>query len=392
MQTIEIHIDYKELEERKQRCDMQRSFQKPDRVPVVPLVDTWYWLRHTGVTYEEYFSSPQAMLETQLKGMKWFYENVKSDHHQIAITPAFCYVAEAETFGCEVEYRKNDIPWVKKHCINNEEDLDRLEKVDVVHAGAHGREVKFREGMMKIAGNYKIRFADGKEMGIEDKIKLGLYNYSYSYGNPGIGVAGGTIGVMLNANDIRGMENIMMDMLMQPEFAHRLLSILTDKIIEWVAYTKQVCGDNGEGVFIGDDGAANLSPELYETFLLPYQKKIQAHFGGYTTFHGDALAHHVFPYLANELKINDFSGFSYLDDPELVGKYFGGKTVLCGNVDPMSMESGTPESVMALAKKAIENYAGYGGFFLKDGDNITPNTPLENVNALYEAAVKYGRY
>ncbi|MEI6101874.1 MAG: uroporphyrinogen decarboxylase family protein, partial [Eubacteriales bacterium] len=323
---------------------------------------------------------------------KWAYENVKSDHHQFFITPLFAYVSEAETFGCEVEYRKNDIPWVKGHCINTHDDLDKLEKLDFIHSGAHGREVRYREDMLKIAGNYKIRFNDGKEIGIQDKIKLGLYNYSYSYGNPGVGVAGATIGTMLNANDIRGLENIMMDMLDDPEFAHRLLSIITDKIIAWVTYTKEVCGEPKEGVFIGDDGAANLSPALYEEFLLPYQKKIQAAFGGYTSFHGDAKAHHIFPYLANELKINDFSGFSYLDDAELVKEYFCGKTVLCGNVNPMAMETGDPESVMQMAKIAIENYAPYSGYFLKDGDNITPKTPLENVNALYEAAVKYGKY
>ncbi len=392
MNIIEIGIDYAEILDRKARCDMQRKFQKPDRVPVLPLVDTWYWLPQTGYTYEKYFSSGQNMMEAQLQGLKWFYENVKSDHHRFPITPLFAYVSEAETFGCEVEYRKNDIPWVKSHCINNDDDLDRLEKLDFIHTGAHGREVKYREDMLKIAGNYKIRFKDGHEMGIKDNIKLGLYNYSYSYGNPGVGVAGATIGTMLNANDIRGMENIMVDMLDAPEFAHRLLSIITDKIISWIEYTKEVCGEPKEGVFIGDDGAANLSPATYEEFLLPYQKRIKEHFGGYTSFHGDAKAHHIFPYLANELKIDDFSGFSYLDDPELVREYFCGKTVLCGNVDPMAMESGTPQSVMELAKTAIDNYASYSGFFLKDGDNITPKTPLENVNALYEAAVKYGKY
>ena len=81
--VIEIGIDYKELEDRKRRCEMQRTFQKPDRVPVTPLVDTWYWLPRIGITYEEYFSSAKSMLECQLLGHKWFFENIKSDHYRI---------------------------------------------------------------------------------------------------------------------------------------------------------------------------------------------------------------------------------------------------------------------------------------------------------------------
>ena len=392
MQTIEINIDWMEIEDRKLRCEMQRSFRKPDRVPVTPLVDTWYWLPKIGKTYKEYFSSAKSMLESQLLGLKWLYENVKFDHYQFLISPVFNYVSEADTFGCEVEYRDNDIPWVKKHCIQNEDDLVKLENIDAVHTGLHGKEVMFREEMLKIAGNYKIRFKDGVEIGIEDRIKLGLYNYSYASGIPGIGVAGGTIGTMLNANDIRGMENVLIDIYENPQFIHKILEVITDKIIQWVEYTKQVCGDPKEGVFLGDDGAANLSPELYEEFLLPHHKRLQAHFGGYTSFHADAKGHHLFPFLINELKINDFSGFSYLDDKKLTADTFGGKTVLCGNINPMHLETGTKESIMEECREAIEHFAPYSGFFLLDGNNITPKTPLENINAMYEASVKYGRY
>ena len=125
---------------------------------------------------------------------------------------------------------------------------------------------------------------------------------------------------------------------------------------------------------------------------MPCHKRIQAHFGGYTTFHADAKGHHLFPFLMNELKINDFSGFSYLDDKKLTAETFGGKAVLCGNINPMKLEAGTKEDVMEECRDAIEHFAPYSGFFLKDGDNITPKTSLENINAMYEAAVKYGKY
>jgi uroporphyrinogen-III decarboxylase len=392
MHTVAIGISFKELEERRKRCEMARRFEKPDRVPVTPLVDTWYWLPRIGKSYEEYFSSAKSMLECQLAGQKWHLENVKSDHYQIRIHPVYCYVSEAATFGCEVEFRKDNIPWVKSHWIENDDDLAKLEKMDPIHGGLHGRELALREEMLSIAGNYKIRFTDGVEMGIEDKIGISYGNFSYASGISGIGVAGRTIGVMLMANDLRGAEGMMTDLILRPDYAARLLSIITDKIIQWVAYTKELLGEPREGVFVGDDGAANLSPELYRTFLLPLQKRMKAHFGGYTTFHADAKADHILPIVAEELGIDDFSGFGFADDRELVARLFGGKVVLSGNINPMNLESGTRETIMEECRNALEHFAPLGGFFLKDGDNIPPATPLENINLLHEAAVRYGRY
>ncbi len=392
MTVIDIDVPFAELEERRKRCEMQRTFRTPDRVPVTPLLDTWYWLPRIGKSYQEYFSSAKAMLECQLLGHKWLLENVKSDHYRIMVHPVYAYVSEAQTFGCDVEFRKDDIPWVKGHWIENEDDLRKLEDRDPVSGGLHGKELKLREQMLKIAGGYKIRFSDGVETGVADKIGISYGNFSYASGIPGIGVAGRTIGVMLVANDLRGAENMMTDLLVNPPFAARLLSIITDKIIRWVEYTKELMGEPKEGVFVGDDGAANLSPELYRTFLLPLQQKIKARFGGYTTFHADARADHILPIVANELGIDDFSGFGYGDDRDLVARLFGGKTVLSGNINPMNLESGTRETILEECRNALEHFKGLGGFFLKDGDNIPPKTPLENINCLFEAAVKYGRY
>lgn len=389
---IEISISSKELKERKKRCEMQRNFKKPDRVPVVPLIDTWYWLPKIGKTYKEYFRSAKNMLECQLLGHKWFFENIKSDHYRIMINPVFAYISEAGTFGAEVEFRENDIPWVKKHPIQGEDDLEKLAGIDPIYSGFHGKELKLREEMLKIAGDYKIRFSDGVEIGIEDKIGINYNNFSYTSGIFGIGVAGRTIGAMLLANDLRGPSNMYMDVLSNPEFAKRLLEIATNKIIKWVEFTKEIMSEPKEGVFVGDDGAAQLSPDLYRKFLLPCQKKIKEYFGGYASLHADAKADHILEIFANELGIDDFSGFSYLDNKELVAKLFGGKTVLCGNINPMNIESGTKESIMKECREALEYFAPYSGFFLKDGDNIPPNAPIENINYLYEAVVKYGNY
>jgi hypothetical protein len=79
-------------------------------------------------------------------------------------------------------------------------------------------------------------------------------------------------------------------------------------------------------------------------------------------------------------------------DRNLVAPLFGGKAVLSGNINPMNIESGNGESIMQECRDALEYFALPGGFFLEDGDNIPPIAPVESINCLHEAAVKYGRY
>jgi uroporphyrinogen-III decarboxylase len=40
----------------------------------------------------------------------------------------------------------------------------------------------------------------------------------------------------------------------------------------------------------------------------------------------------------------------------------------------------------------IEKLAQKKGLIIQDGSNIPPGTPLENINAMMEAAEMYGRY
>ncbi|MBC8387981.1 MAG: hypothetical protein H8E13_08030 [Actinobacteria bacterium] len=389
---IEINISSKELEDRKMRCEMQKRFEKPDRVPVVPCIDIWYWLPKIGKTAKEYFSSARAMLECQLLGQKWILENIKSDLYNIMIHPVYAYVSEAGTFGAVIEFRDNDIPWVKSHPIKNEDDLEKLEKIDPIYSGLHGKELKLREEMLKIARDYKIRFSDRVEIGIGDRIGIDYNNFSYTSGMIGIGVAGRTLGPMIVSNDLRGATNMYTDVLANPEFAKKLLSIITDKIIKWVEFTKELMNEPKDGVFIGDDGVANLSPRVYREIVLPFHKKIKDYFGGFTTFHTCGKADHLFDIITNELVIDNFDGIGYQNNRNLVEKIFGGKVVLSGNIEPANLDKGTKKTIMAECKNAIEHFAPYSGYFLKGGDDPPPTAPVENVNYMYEASLKYGRY
>ena len=58
-----------------------------------------------------------------------------------------------------------------------------------------------------------------------------------------------------------------------------------------------------------------------------------------------------------------------------------------GGISPVTIHDGTPEDVKRETRAAIETFAPHGGYIVMDGNNIAPDSPLENINAMHEAAV-----
>jgi uroporphyrinogen decarboxylase len=70
----------------------------------------------------------------------------------------------------------------------------------------------------------------------------------------------------------------------------------------------------------------------------------------------------------------------------------GGRVVLLGNVNPMLIHSGTPEQVREATHRVIKVLAPHKGLIVQDGNNIPPGSPIDNINAMMDAAETHGRY
>jgi uroporphyrinogen decarboxylase len=101
---------------------------------------------------------------------------------------------------------------------------------------------------------------------------------------------------------------------------------------------------------------------------------------------------HLLEIFADDLQIHELQGFGYQVNLDRIADVMGGRVVLIGNVNPMLIHNGTPDEVREACRQVIEKLAPYRGFILQDGNNIPPDTPLENINAMMEAAELYGRY
>ena len=72
---------------------------------------------------------------------------------------------------------------------------------------------------------------------------------------------------------------------------------------------------------------------------------------------------------------------------------FGRKLCLMGNLHTTDvMLRGSPQTVEAAARQAIDDAGDVGGFILSTGDQCGRDTPDENLRAMVEVARTYGEY
>jgi len=380
--VIEIGVPIEEIEARRSRVEAVRRFEAPDRVPVIPALAHRFLIPMVGTRFRDYYADPETMLRTQIQAQKWVMENVRTDAYSI-IGPwvgawtDFQNSFEAGSLGVEIVFPENDIPWVGPGWVNTETDLRRLEAMDFVHSGINARQIEYRKAMINIAEKYPVRFKGGPVF--------------YPGANPFLThTADGPFGV---AGDLIGKTEIFIAVAEHPAFARELMRIVTAKLIQYLDFCwEEEKLPTPRDFAWTDDLAVSLSAETYRQLVLPFEKELRFHFDGRLSLHMCGKTDHLLDIFTNELRIHEFQGFGYEVDLDRIAAVMGGKVVLLGNVNPMLIHSGTPGQVREATRRVIEVLGPLRGLIVQDGNNIPPGSPLENINAMMEAAELYGRY
>jgi uroporphyrinogen decarboxylase len=193
------------------------------------------------------------------------------------------------------------------------------------------------------------------------------------------------------AADLMGITEAFTAILDRPDFMRELFEIVIEKTITWLDFCWREMQIPHRDFAWTDDLAASLSAEVYRDMVLPYEKKLRFHFDGWVALHMCGQTNHLLSIFADEVKINEYQGFGWKVDLDRIGQVMGGRVVLVGNVSPLTIAYGTPEAVKAETRQVIEKLGAYQGLIIQDGNNIAPGSPLENINAMMEAAEEYGR-
>lgn len=378
---IEIKVPIDEIAAREERVSKTKRFETPDRVAVIPAINYRTLLPKIGVRFRNYYADPEIMLKSQILGQKWLMENIETDAY--SITGAwvggwtdFQNVTEASALGCEIHFPEDDIPVGKEEgWVRTEEDLRKLEKIDFVNSGLNARQVAYRRAMMKVAEKYPVRFQGGPVF--------------YPGANPALTHTSN--GPFTISAHLMGAVEIFTAILERPDFVRELFRIVTDQVLTWLDYCWQVEQIPTRDFAWTDDLSAYLSAETWENVLLPYNLKLRDHFG-WASLHMCGETTHLLKIFTDKLKINEFQGFGWKVKLDQVAEIMGGKVVLLGNVNPLLIATGTPQQVKEATRRVIEKLAPTKGLIIQDGNNIAPESPVENINAMMQAAREFGRY
>jgi len=200
-----------------------------------------------------------------------------------------------------------------------------------------------------------------------------------------IGLEAGQEGPVTAAVLLRGLD-FFADCLLDPERAHRLLSICTDTFVAFVAATREATGAPSTGeVLIPDDHAGNLSPQLWPEFVLPYYERIYAELGASRrTMHTELVRPAHLPLLQR-------LGLDHLNFGE--DQYLAVGDVAAALDVPFDwhvrtvaeMLQGTPDGIRAAYRRAVADGAP------EMTAELTVGTPPQNVRAFVEVAREHER-
>ncbi|BAQ64760.1 uroporphyrinogen decarboxylase [Geminocystis sp. NIES-3709] len=174
----------------------------------------------------------------------------------------------------------------------------------------------------------------------------------------------------------------------EPDILHKFLGKVADAIAVYVRYQID-CGAQVVQMF--DSWAGELSPQDYETFALPYQKRVVEQV---KATHPDTP---LILYISGSAGVLERMGQSGVDivsvdwtvDMAEARQRLGTQMKVQGNIDP-GVLFGSPEFIKQRIYDTV-NKAGKGGHILNLGHGVLVGTPEENVRVFFETA-KQVRY
>jgi uroporphyrinogen-III decarboxylase len=320
-----------------------------DPVPRGLIIDSPWLPGWAGVSMMDYFADDRTWMEANLKAVRQF--------ERIMFLPGFWseygMCTEPSAFGAKCIFYQDTFPNVGK-MLHDYDAIHKLAKPDCRTDGMLPfvvNRLRRCRGQIEQAG-HKIRFAVSRG-------PLNIASYLLGHTETLIGVK------------------------IQPDEMHKLIKLVTDFIVDWLAYQAE-CFDTIGGIFILDDLIGFLRDDDFQQFALPFLKRIFNCLDvPVRMLHNDAAGLVTARHLA-EMGVNVFN-FSFNHGLAEIRSLAGESVVLLGNIPPRDvMAQGTPDDVRQSVSAALASIDDKRRLILSCGGGMPPNASTANVEAFAE--------
>lgn len=197
---------------------------------------------------------------------------------------------------------------------------------------------------------------------------------------------------------MRGMERFLMDMLENTAFAEYIMDEITDVTLANLESVLEISGERIDAIYFYDDVATQnsllVSKKTWKRSIQPRHQRIinlAKKFGKSVMYHCDGALTPILPDLA-EMGV-DIINPVQLDalgmDPTVLKEKFGDRLCFHGGIDIVrTLRSGSPSEVIEEAQHLISGLGQNGGYILCSSHHIQPDTPIENILALYDLSLR----
>jgi len=208
------------------------------------------------------------------------------------------------------------------------------------------------------------------------------------------------VGILHQCEFLRGFGEFLMDLVINPEFAGRMMDRVADIWTRIAQNALKAVGKNVDVVSWEDDLASQesllFSPKIYRDLVKPkHRRMIQAIKSG-----ADVKVHYHTCGSAYDLigdlidigvdALNPLQVSARKMDPARLKEEFGNRLAFWGGMDTHRvLPFGSPGEVRKEVRKMIDLMGKGGGYILATVHNIQAEVPPENIVAMFEEAGSY---
>lgn len=201
---------------------------------------------------------------------------------------------------------------------------------------------------------------------------------------------------------LRGIEKLLLDMAINPKIVEVMVERLVTYYLEYNEKIFRRAKGNIDIFYMGDDFGIQkgmfISKQMWRHFFKPGFKKFidQAH------SHGIKVMHHTCGSVVDLIPEFIECGLDILQslqplargmDFKRIKMEYGKYISFQGGIDIQdTMPFGTVTRVKEEVKRTIETLGPGGGYILCTSHNLQPDTPIDNILAMYETAREVGKY